>query len=99
MPLFPTQRFGPVAQLGAHYIRIVGVGSSNLLGSTKIHRNFDRIAVDFFYARKPLERQAHIRILSKSDRLRSVQRHRDLKLCGVVLFIANRKMIRKNFDL
>lgn len=26
---------GPVAQLGAHYIRIVGVGSSNLLGSTK----------------------------------------------------------------
>ena len=25
---------GPVAQLGAHYIRIVGVGSSNLLGST-----------------------------------------------------------------
>lgn len=26
--------FGPVAQLGAHYIRIVGVGSSNLLGST-----------------------------------------------------------------
>ena len=27
--------FGPVAQLGAHYIRIVGVGSSNLLRSTK----------------------------------------------------------------
>ena len=26
---------GPVAQLGAHYIRIVGVGSSNLLGSTR----------------------------------------------------------------
>ena len=26
---------GPVAQLGAHYIRIVGVGSSNLLRSTK----------------------------------------------------------------
>ena len=25
---------GPVAQLGAHYIRIVGVGSSNLLRST-----------------------------------------------------------------
>ena len=38
-------------------------------------------------------------ILSKSDRLRSVQRHRVLNLCGVVLFIANRKMIRKNFDL
>ena len=65
----------------------------------KVHRNVDRIIVDFFHARKPLERQAHIRILSKSDRLRSVQRHRDLKLCGVVLFIANRKMIRKNFDL
>ncbi len=65
----------------------------------KAHRNVDRIIVDFFHARKPLERQAHIRILSKSDRLRSVQRHRDLKLCGVVLFIANRKMIRKNFDL
>ena len=26
--------YGPVAQLGAHYIRIVGVGSSNLLRST-----------------------------------------------------------------
>ena len=61
----------------------------------KAHRNVDRIIVDFFHARKPLERQAHIRILSKSDRLRSVQRHRVLKLCGVVLFIANRKMIRK----
>ena len=65
----------------------------------KVHRNVDRIIVDFFHARKPLERQAHIRILSKSDRLRAAQRHRDLKLCGVVLFIANRKMIRKNFDL
>ena len=28
------KEFGPVAQLGAHYIRIVGVGSSNLLRST-----------------------------------------------------------------
>ena len=65
----------------------------------KVHRNVDRIIVDFFHARKPLERQAHISILSKSDRLRSVQRHRVLNLCGVVLFIANRKMIRKNFDL
>ncbi len=27
--------FGLVAQLGAHHIRIVGVGSSNLLKSTK----------------------------------------------------------------
>ena len=34
----------------------------------------------------PDKRQAHIRILSKSDRLRAAQRHRDLKLCGVVLF-------------
>ena len=33
---------GPVAQLGAHYIRIVGVGSSNLLRSTnkKPHLSF-----------------------------------------------------------
>ena len=31
--------FGPVAQLGAHYIRIVGVGSSNLLRSTKTKRH------------------------------------------------------------
>ena len=37
-------------------------------------------------ARKVLQRQAHIRTLSKSDRLRAAQRHRDLKLCGVVLF-------------
>ncbi len=29
------QIFGLVAQLGAHHIRIVGVGSSNLLESTK----------------------------------------------------------------
>ena len=28
----------------------------------------------------------HRRTLSKSDRLRAAQRHRDLKLCGVVLF-------------
>ena len=27
--------YGPVAQLGAHYIRIVGVESSNLFRSTK----------------------------------------------------------------
>ena len=39
---------GLVAQLGAHHIRIVGVGSSNLLKSTIIHRNFDGITVDFF---------------------------------------------------
>ena len=31
---------GPVAQLGAHYIRIVGVGSSNLLGSTMKEATF-----------------------------------------------------------
>ena len=36
--------------------------------------------------KKPLKSQAHIRTLSKSDRLRAAQRHRDLKLCGVVLF-------------
>ena len=29
--------YGLVAQLGAHHIRIVGVGSSNLLESTKSH--------------------------------------------------------------
>ncbi len=36
---------GPVAQLGAHHIRIVGVGSSNLLRSTKtkILPSFGRI--------------------------------------------------------
>ena len=34
MVAVPPTRFGPVAQLGAHYIRIVGVGSSNLLRST-----------------------------------------------------------------
>ncbi len=37
-------------------------------------------------SRNPHKRQAHIRTLSKSDRLRAAQRHRDLKLCGVVLF-------------
>jgi len=48
----------------------------------------------------PVKRQAHIKTLSKSDRLRATQRHRDSNLCGVVLFfIANRKMIRKYFDL
>ncbi len=33
--LFIILRHGLVAQLGAHHIRIVGVGSSNLLKSTK----------------------------------------------------------------
>ena len=32
--------FGLVAQLGAHHIRIVGVGSSNLLKSTKRNTTF-----------------------------------------------------------
>ena len=43
---------GPVAQLGAHHIRIVGVGSSNLLGSTKADTANDTIvslAVSLFY--------------------------------------------------
>ena len=42
----PKVPHGPVAQLGAHYIRIVGVGSSNLLRSTnKSLPNFGRFFV------------------------------------------------------
>ena len=36
-----TAGYGLVAQLGAHHIRIVGVGSSNLLKSTKNNRHSD----------------------------------------------------------
>ena len=39
------QFYGPVAQLGAHHIRIVGVGSSNLLGST--NKNTTTLVVVF----------------------------------------------------
>ena len=46
--------YGPVAQLGAHYIRIVGVGSSNLLRSTK--KNTTRRVVFFLV----LERDSKI---------------------------------------
>ncbi len=38
---------GLVAQLGAHHIRIVGVGSSNLLKST-MKRNHCAVMVSFF---------------------------------------------------
>ena len=44
---------GPVAQLGAHYIRIVGVGSSNLLGSTKKYRCLVKVPV-FLYVQKEI---------------------------------------------
>ena len=41
--------FGPVAQLGAHYIRIVGVVGSNPIRSTKKETSFVYLTKEVFY--------------------------------------------------
>ena len=41
--------YGPVAQLGAHYIRIVGVVGSNPIRSTIFKKNHRQIGGDFSF--------------------------------------------------
>ena len=61
--------YGPVAQLGAHYIRIVGVGSSNLLGSTTSEQG--PLCSDVFLCpwQKKTPSPALLRLLSESNPL------------------------------
>lgn len=44
--------YGPVAQLGAHHIRIVGVVGSNPIRSTRKQKTPRRKAAVFFFAEK-----------------------------------------------
>ena len=49
MVAIPPTRSGPVAQLGAHYIRIVGVVGSNPIRSTTKKESFVYQAKDSFF--------------------------------------------------